>query len=105
METKKQVSLVQYNTFGVSVSTPLFAEVRSSLEVQEVLKDPRFEDALILGGGSNVLLLQDLSRPVIKISIPGIRIMEETEQTAIVSAGAGVVWHDLVMWCIANNLG
>lgn len=105
METKKQVSLVQYNTFGVSVSTPLFAEVRSSLELQEVLKDPRFEDALILGGGSNVLLLQDLSRPVIKISIPGIRIMEETEQTAIVSAGAGVVWHDLVMWCIANNLG
>ncbi len=105
MEAKKQVSLTQYNTFGVSVNTPLFAEVRSSLELQEVLKDPRFEDALILGGGSNVLLLQDLSRPVIKISISGIRIMEETEQTAIVSAGAGVVWHDLVMWCIANNLG
>ncbi|MGB0443479.1 MAG: UDP-N-acetylmuramate dehydrogenase [Flavobacteriaceae bacterium] len=105
MEAKKQVSLTQYNTFGVSVNTPLFAEVRSSLELQEVLKDPRFEDALILGGGSNVLLLQDLSRSVIKISIPGIRIMEETEQTAIVSAGAGVVWHDLVMWCIANNLG
>ncbi len=105
MEIKKQVSLTQFNTFGVSVNTPLFAEVRSSLELQEVLKDPRFEDALILGGGSNVLLLQDLSRPVIKISIPGIRIMEETEQTAIVSAGAGVVWHDLVMWCIANNLG
>ena len=105
MEAKKQMSLTQYNTFGVSVNTPLFAEVRSSLELQEVLKDPRFEDALILGGGSNVLLLQDLSRSVIKISIPGIRIMEETEQTAIVSAGAGVVWHDLVMWCIANNLG
>jgi len=105
MEIKKQVSLTQFNTFGVSVNTPLFAEVHSSLELQEVLKDPRFEDALILGGGSNVLLLQDLSRPVIKISIPGIRIMEETEQTAIVSAGAGVVWHDLVMWCIANNLG
>ncbi len=105
MEAKKQVSLTQYNTFGVSVNTPLFAEMRSSLELQEVLKDPRFEDALILGGGSNVLLLQDLSRSVIKISIPGIRIMEETEQTAIVSAGAGVVWHDLVMWCIANNLG
>jgi UDP-N-acetylmuramate dehydrogenase len=75
------------------------------LELQEILKDPRFEDALILGGGSNVLFLQDLSRPVIKISIPGIRIMEETEQTAVVSAGAGVVWHDLVMWCIVNNLG
>ena len=105
MEAKKQVSLSTYNTFGVSVNTPLFVEVTSSLALQEVLKDPRFKNALILGGGSNVLLLQDLARPVIKISIPGIRILEETEQTAIVSAGAGVVWHDLVMWCIVNNLG
>ena len=105
MEVKNQVSLAQYNTFGLSVNAPLFAEVTTSLALQEVLKDPRFKDALILGGGSNILLLQDLSRPVIKISIPGIRIIAENEQTAIVSAGAGVVWHDLVMWCILNNLG
>ena len=105
MEVKNQVSLAQYNTFSLSVNTPLFAEVTSSLALQEVLKDPRFKEALILGGGSNILLLQDLSRPVIKISIPGIRIIAENEQTAIVSAGAGVVWHDLVMWCIVNNLG
>lgn len=105
MEVKNQVSLAQYNTFSLSVNTPLFAEVTSSLALQEVFKDPRFKEALILGGGSNILLLQDLSRPVIKISIPGIRIIAENEQTAIVSAGAGVVWHDLVMWCIVNNLG
>ncbi len=105
MEFKEQVSLTQFNTFGLSVNTPLFVEVTSSLALQEVLKDPRFKDALILGGGSNVLLLQDLSRPVIKISITGIRIIAENEQNAIVSAGAGVVWHDLVMWCIVNNLG
>lgn len=105
METKREVSLAPYNTFGVSVNTPLFVEVTSSLALQEVLKNPRFEEALILGGGSNILFLQDLARPVIKISIPGIRIIEETEHTAIVSAGAGVAWHDLVMWCVANNLG
>ncbi len=105
MEIKEQVSLTQFNSYGLSVSAPLFVEVTTSLALHKVLKDPRFENALILGGGSNVLLLQDLSRPVIKISVPGIRISEENEQTAIVSAGAGVVWHDLVMWCIVNNLG
>ena len=72
MEIKEQVSLTQFNSFGLSVNAPLFVEVTTSLALQEVLKDPRFENALILGGGSNVLLLQDLSRPVIKISIPGI---------------------------------
>lgn len=105
MEVKNQVSLAKFNTFGLAVDAPLFAEVTSSLALQEVLKDPRFENALILGGGSNVLLLQHLSRPVIKISIPGIRIVEENDQAAIVSAGSGVVWHDLVMWSIVNNLG
>mgnify|MGYP001031196159 CR=1 FL=1 len=101
----KNVSLAKYNTFGVTVSTPLFVEATSSIALQEILKDPRFSDALILGGGSNVLLLSDLSRPVIKISIKGIRVIEENEEIAIVSAGAGVAWHDLVMWCVTNNLG
>lgn len=101
----KQVSLTDYNTFGVTANTPLFVEVTSSIELQEILKDSRFKDALVLGGGSNVLFLNDLSRPVIKIAIPGIKIIEENEDFAVVSAGAGVVWHDLVMWCITNNLG
>lgn len=105
MEAKKQVSLKQYNTFGIAATTPLFVKVTSSLVLQEVLKDVRFKDSFILGGGSNVLFLKDLSLPVIKIAIPGIKIIEENEDVAIVSAGAGVVWHDLVMWCIANNLG
>lgn len=105
MKKNNTVSLQEYNTFGVAASTPLFVEIKSSLALQEKLKDEAFKDALILGGGSNILFIADLSRPVIKISIPGIRIINETEQIAVVSAGAGVVWHDLVMWCVANNLG
>ncbi len=105
MKKNNTVSLQEYNTFGVAASTPLFVEIKSSLALQEKLKDEAFKDALILGGGSNILFLADLSKPVIKISIAGIRILNETEQIAVVSAGAGVVWHDLVMWCVANNLG
>ena len=97
MKKNNTVSLQEYNTFGVAASTPLFVEIKSSLALQEKLKDEAFKDALILGGGSNILFLADLSKPVIKISIPGIRIINETEQIAVVSAGAGVVWHDLVM--------
>ncbi len=105
MKKNDKVSLQEFNTFGVAAATPLFVEVTSSLTLQEKLKEDAFENALILGGGSNVLFVEDLSRPVIKISILGIRIINESEHMAIVSAGAGVVWHDLVMWCIANDLG
>ena len=38
-----------------------------------------------------------------KNSIPGIRVTSETEAEVIVTAGAGEVWHDLVMWCIERN--
>ena len=65
MRVQKDVSLKAYNTFGVTVRTPLFAEVKTSLELQAVLKDMRFNDAFILGGGSNVLFLVQLSKPVI----------------------------------------
>ena len=105
MEINKKTSLKNYNTFGVAATAPLFTEITSSIVLQKVLKTPTFENALILGGGSNMLFLDDFSRPVVKISIPGIRIIKENDSTAIVSVGAGVVWHDLVMWCIANNLG
>lgn len=105
MKKNNTVSLQEYNTFGVAASTPLFVEIKSSLALQEKLRDDAFKDALILGGGSNVLFLEDLKRPVIKISIPRIRIINESEQMAVVSAGAGVVWHDLVKWCVANDLG
>ena len=85
MKKNNRVSLKEYNTFGVAASTPLFVEVTSSLTLQEKLKEDAYKDALILGGGSNVLFVEDLSRPVIKISIPGIRIINESEHMAIVS--------------------
>ncbi len=105
MEGKKMVSLKEFNTFGVQATTPLFNEVKTSLALQEVIKNKNYDNALIIGGGSNILLLEEFSRPVIKISIPGIRIINESDNMAVVSAGAGVVWHDLVMWCVTNNLG
>lgn len=105
MEGKKMISLKEFNTFGVQATTPLFNEVKTSLALQEVIKNKNYDNALIIGGGSNILLLEEFSRPVIKISIPGIRIINESDNMAVVSAGAGVVWHDLVMWCVTNNLG
>ena len=105
MKKKYNASLLEYNTFGVAASTPVFVEVKSILSLQKILKDKTFKDALILGGGSNVLFAKDLLNPVIKISIAGIRIINESKDIAIVSAGAGVVWHDLVMWWVAKGLG
>ena len=57
MKKNDKVSLQEFNTFGVAASTPLFVEVTSSLPLQDKLKEDAFENALIRGGGSNVLFV------------------------------------------------
>jgi UDP-N-acetylmuramate dehydrogenase len=59
----------------------------------------------ILGGGSNLLLTQNLLGLTIKNEIDGIEIMLENEHEVLVKVGGGVVWHQFVLWAVANGLG
>jgi len=97
---QKDISLKPYNTFGISANATGFVEVRSEDELIELLrKDITKEPFLILGGGSNVLFTRDFQGLVVKISIPGIS-STITDDGIEVTAGAGVVWNDLVMYCV-----
>ena len=40
---------------------------------------------------------------MLKNEIEGIELIEETENHFYVKAGAGVIWHDLVLYCIQNG--
>ncbi|MDG2314966.1 MAG: UDP-N-acetylmuramate dehydrogenase [Flavobacteriaceae bacterium] len=105
MTVLENVSLKEFNTFGVDAKASLFASVKNQLELQEVLKDPRFKNPFLIGGGSNLLFVNSISRPVIHINIGGIKIIDENDDSVIVSAGAGIKWHDLVLWALKNNYG
>jgi UDP-N-acetylmuramate dehydrogenase len=102
---EKNVSLKPYNTFGLDVQAKLMARVDSISNLQEILADSslRNEERFILGGGSNVLLTKDIDALVIKNEISGIELIDETEDSFFVKSGAGIVWHELVMHCIAND--
>ena len=105
MKIEQNKSLQPLNTFGIVSTAKYFVEI-GSIEAFRVLReDKRFsgEKQLILGGGSNILLTGDFDGMVVKNSIPGIVVTSETETEVIVKAGAGVVWHDLVMWCVERN--
>ena len=103
---KENISLKPYNTFGLEASARYFVEVSDLQELKEVLKDPFLENKrkLFLGGGSNILLLNDFDGVVIKISIKGKEIIQDTEDYAVVKAGAGEIWHEFVLYCIDQNL-
>ena len=105
MNILENISLKAYNTFGIDKSARFFTEVKSIDELKEALvwaKNQKIK-ALILGGGSNILLTQNLNTLVIKIEIEGIKIIGETDESYLVEVGAGVNWHQLVLTAIENN--
>ena len=59
---------------------------------------------LILGGGSNILF-KKYRRPILKINIKGINIIDEKINHVFVSVGAGENWNDFVEWSLKNDFG
>ena len=107
MNIKENISLKGYNTFGIDVTARFFSEIFSEEELSELLLSDKIKplDKLMLGGGSNVLLTHNYDGIVIKISILGISIINDERDFVLVEAGAGVAWHDLVLFCVENNWG
>ncbi len=107
MQIEENKSLKAFNTFGIDAKAKYFGEFTSVDELREGIKWAKHENIpyLILGGGSNVLLTEDFNGIVLKNAIKGIEKTEETDEHVHVKAGAGEVWHDLVMHAVENNLG
>lgn len=101
---QENISLKPYNTFGIHVSSKFFAEIFSESDLTSLLENgaARQQELLILGGGSNLLFTKDFEGLVLKISIPGISSKVDKDHI-LVTAGAGVVWNDLVNYCVSKG--
>lgn len=97
--------LQAFNTFGIQVNAKRFARFRNLPELQEVLLQRMDDELLILGGGSNVLFTRDFDGLVLLNEIAGIRIVAEDENHICIQAGAGEVWHNLVVHCVERGWG
>lgn len=104
---EQEYSLRHLNTFGIDAKASHFARVESRAELAALLRDPRFRagEKLVLGGGSNLLFTRDLDGLVIRNAIGGLRVLPDDDDHALVEVGAGVVWHDLVTFCLERDLG
>ncbi len=74
-------------------------EELATITVDSSLPAKRF----VLGGGSNVLLTHNLHGIVLHNKIKGIEKVKENADHVWVTVGAGEVWHDFVMYAIANH--
>ena len=104
LQIHDDVSLKNFNTFGIDVSAKYFVEINHEDELLELFMDPQWllAERLVLGGGSNMLFVKNFDGLVIRMNIRGIE-HRINHHEVFVEAGAGEVWNDLVNFCVARE--
>ena len=105
MHIEEHKSLKTYNTFSIDCKARYFVSIQSINDLKEVLQSKFHSKIFILGGGSNMLLTQDIDALVIHINLKGIEIISENKNTISLKVMAGENWHDFVKYCINHNYG
>lgn len=107
MEIIEDYSLKLYNTFGIEAKAKYFADVATIQDLRKVLVFRRQKDLpiLFIGGGSNLLFVDNFSGIVLKLNLKGIEIINEDDDFVYVKAQGSENWHSFVEWTLENDFG
>ncbi len=105
MKIFENLPLKPYNTFGVSVNGKKLYQIERSDDLSLLLDDidHTSEKYLILGAGSNILFAGDYPGMLLHNSIYGLEVLDETGDDVFLRVGGGVVWNDLVNYCVDHS--
>ncbi len=105
MVVQQNISLKPYNTFSIDANAKFFCEINSIDDLAQVLQLDEYPEKLIIGGGSNILITNDINALVLYINIKGVEIVEEDENHVTLKINAGENWHQIVLWAIDHDYG
>jgi UDP-N-acetylmuramate dehydrogenase len=107
MAVEHGANLKAFNTFGLPCVAQTLVRITSDADVRRVVDDPVLgvDPKFILGGGSNLVLTQDINACVLKIEVMGKRLLETRDDAWIIEVGAGESWHDTVQWSLDQGYG
>lgn len=99
---KKNISLKEYNTFGINVSSLYFANANTIEKIIFAINFASYNQipTLVLGGGSNTLFTNNYNGVVIHPSIKSLNVVDEIGSEVILRVGAGVLWDEFVTYCV-----
>jgi UDP-N-acetylmuramate dehydrogenase len=106
MEFQKNISLKEFNTFGMDINCSLLYNITSENEIINILDSEEYQNNkhLILSGGSNLLFTTDFDGLILKNNIKGIEVVFEDNNHTYLKVGSGENWHDFVLWTIKQGL-
>src|SRR5690625_943582 len=105
MELTQNHSLKNLNTFGIDVKAKQLYTVSTQNDLKKILKKLYADEIFVFGGGSNILLIDDLDSTVLHMDVKGISVINESQDKVIIKAMAGEKWHQFVQHCIDKDYG
>ena len=105
-----EISLLAHNTFGIDACAAHFVDFDSVDDLVGFLGSGFNGKSLVIGGGSNLLFVNDFDGTVFHSSILDVDVVEETETDVLLRVGSGVIWDAFVEytveegWCGLENL-
>jgi len=103
---REDVNLAPYNTLSVPGKAQKFVAISSQKMIVDVLHMHK-NDApfFVLGGGSNVLFIDDFNGLILHIAIMGKEVVREDANHIWLKVGAGENWHEAVRYCVDRGWG
>ena len=104
---RENQALKELNTFGLEANAGYYSEVTTVEELDGCVKwaSNKGVSIFILGGGSNMLLTQDIDSLVIHLVDKQLEVTEETDESVLLKCGAGANWHHVVLHAIDEGWG
>ncbi|WP_180176988.1 UDP-N-acetylmuramate dehydrogenase [Acinetobacter sp. YH12039] len=105
MQIQTQVQLKPFNTLSLDAVASHYVRVQSVEDIQAALDFAKAEqlNVLVLSGGSNMLLPEQIHALVMHMDIQGIEYVQDDAATQTLKVGAGQVWHDFVLWTTTHQ--
>lgn len=102
---ERDKELAGMTTFGIPARAKYYADYSDVKQLTRLSRSEEFlnNEVLNIGGGSNLLFINDFDGLVLHSSIKGIKVYRKNAETTYVIAGAGENWADFVEWCVEND--
>ena len=98
------VSLLKRNTFGIEAKAARLVEFSSVDALVDFLAGGFSGKSLVIGGGSNLLFVDDFDGTVFHSTIMDIDVVRESADDVLLRVGSGVNWDALVAYTVEKGL-
>lgn len=102
MSRQARQSLQHFNSLRLPARALHYYPVSSDAELQEAVREcPSGASTLVLGGGSNLILLGEQVEYCLHLKTRGISIIEQSAGDVTIDIAGGENWHSVVEHCLA----